>query len=426
MLVQQIIAQIKDLMRRCGFHIDPQSGLCYYSGYGDDIFSCEAYYDTIALSHMGADETLALNTLRVYLRSAHEDGHIPRHCLGPLDRTLGYPWGGFEEEEHAQPFLWQMALLISRARGNAEWLSPEEYTRLRRYLDRWLTDWDRDGNGLSEWASAPHAMADTAFDRAGVWRSYFCEGVDLNCYLYLEFLAAEALARALNLEEDAAYFAGHARKKQELIQATFWDDKDGFFYDRDIRSGEPIKVKAAEGFMPLWARIATPEQARRLVEEHLTNPQEFWTPYPIPTYARSEPSYTQYHQPPPGSDPLWYLAPGHCNWQGGLWPHMNYMITHGLVAYGYCEEAMHIARRSLEIVAADPLLHEWYNAETGEGQGSYPFWAGVEVLMGFLCAEIQAGFDPSKIEAVGIRFESDQVRRELGLESPATGWSVPV
>jgi hypothetical protein len=423
---RQTIAQITGMMQRCGMHVHPESGLCFFSGYSDSIFSCEVFYDTIALSHVGAGCTLALNTLRVYLGSAQKDGHIPRHWIGPVSGAQEYAYDSLEREEHAQPFLCQTALLISRAQGSASWLSTAEWTVLKQYLERWSTAWDQDHNGLSEWASAPHAMADTQFDRVGVWRSHFCEGVDLNCYLYLEFLAGQALAQALHLAGDAARFAREAERKKHLIQEAFWDDEDGYFYDRDIRTGEPIKVKAAEGFLPLWAGLASPEQAERLVDEHLTNPDEFWTPYPVPSYARSEPHYTQFHRPAPDSDPLWDLPPGHCNWRGGLWPHLNYMIAHGLAKYGFQKEAEHVAERSFELAASDPLLHEWYDAETGEGQGGHPFWAGIQALMGFLKAEIHAGFDPSEIRAVDAELGSAEVRRELCLpDVGAAGWVTP-
>jgi alpha,alpha-trehalase len=172
--------------------------------------------------------------------------------------------------------------------------------------------------------------------------------------------------------------------------------------------------------------LATPKQARQLVEAHLTNIEEFWTPYPIPSYARNEPMYTQYHQTPKGCDPLYYFLPGHCNWRGGMWPHTNYLIAHGLMNYDFIDEAEYISSRTFELVAADPQLYEWYNAETGEGQGAHPFWAGSEVLMSFLHTEIQVGFDPSKIDSVLVKFSSNEIWRKLGITEPfCAEWAFP-
>ena len=74
--------------------------------------------------------------------------------------------------------------------------------------------WDRDSNGLCEWASACQSGEDNQFDRAGVWRSYFCEGVDLNSFLYLDLLAAEKIASAMGYGEDAVSFAKEASTKK--------------------------------------------------------------------------------------------------------------------------------------------------------------------------------------------------------------------
>jgi len=71
----------------------------------------------------------------------------------------------------------------------------------------------------------------------------------------------------------------------------------------------------------------------------------------VPSYARSEASYTQYYEPPSGLDPLYALGPGHANWCGGMWPHWNYMIVHGLMDYGFEDEAHHVAAKLYEAVS---------------------------------------------------------------------------
>ena len=203
-----------------------------------------------------------------------------------------------------------------------------------------------------------------------MWRSFYCEGADLNSFLYLEFLAAEKIAIAKGFRNDAAYFAAQAQRKKQLIQKLLWNEQDGFFYDRDIRTGLPIRVKSVNGLYPLWAGIPDQRQARRLVYEHIMNPKEFWSAYPLPSYALNERNYTQHHVPCPLIDIYYALPDGHCNWRGGIWPHGNYMVAHGLQRYGFMEEARNLARKSYEVAAADPDIYEWYNAETGKVQGS--------------------------------------------------------
>jgi len=412
----KVAAELVEIMEKHGTHKHPTEGY-YYSGYGEGLFTWETYLDNIALLHAG-DTNLGKNALRIELGIQREDGFIPRHWPGMNPpRAEDNVYGIYEGEEHAQPFLFQVALFLSRANGgDTSWISDEMYRRLKKYLAHWTTAWDRDSNGLSEWASACHTGEDNQFDRAGVWRSYFCEGADLNSFMYLDFLAAEKIAIAKGHPDDAAAFAKAAREKKELNQRLMWDEKDGFYYDRDIRTGKPIRIKSLAGLYPLWAGIPNQAQAKRLVDEHIMNPKEFWSAYPLPSYAMNEPNYTQHHVPPPMIDVYFALEDGHCNWRGGLWPHGNYFVTHGLQRYGFDREARMLAEKSYEVSAPDKSIREWYNAETGEGLGGHELYAGAELLMRFASTELETGFQPMLIEETSKPIQSDRLRTALGLK----------
>ena len=83
--------------------------------------------------------------------------------------------------------------------------------------------------------------------------------------------------------------------------------------------------------------------------------------------------------------------------------------------YGFTAEAIYIASRCLELVEADPGLYEWYNPETGEGQGGHPFHAGAEVLMAFLKTELETGFNPFIIEDVEKKLDNSKLKNILGI-----------
>ena len=433
---EEVVAKAIRVMEEQGLHKDPKHGY-YFSGYGENLFTVETYFDTIALFHVG-DVALGRTALRIHLEQQQDNGFIPRHWNGPVQASQATPQGQapplassepqnpyelrnpyaiYEREEHAQPFLFQIALFSTRAGGgDISWLDDEMYRKLKKYLKHWTTDWDRDANGLCEWASAPHAMGDNQFDRAGVWRSFYCEGADLNSLLCLEFLAAEKIAIAKGFRGDAVYFAAQAKRKQELIQRLLWNEQDGFFYDRDIRTGLPIRIKSVNGLYPLWAGIPDQRQARRLVCEHIMNPKEFWSAHPLPSYALNERYYTQHHVPPPLIDKYYALPDGHCNWRGGLWPHGNYTVAHGLQRYGFMEEALTLGRKSYEVAAADPDIYEWYNSETGIPLGSHPLCAGAEVLMRFLPTELETAFNPVLIDDASKPLEDGKLRKALKIK----------
>jgi hypothetical protein len=94
-----------------------------------------------------------------------------------------------------------------------------------------------------------------------------------------------------------------------------------------------------------------------MVKEHLLNEKEFWLAYPVASYAKTEPDYYQ------GSH-------NECNWRGPTWAPTNYMIFQGLMRYGFTEEAKTLSDRLLEMaVEKNPVLREYYDAETGLGLG---------------------------------------------------------
>ncbi len=415
--IKDAIINIRELMVKDGIRYHERSKRYFYSGYGNNLFDWEVYFDSIVLGYFSAEDYI-INSLRIFLDFQKENGFIPRHIYtGEEQEDVTSAWRLFENEEHCKPFLCQIALLISKIKGDISWLSLEEVKKMIRYINYWISGCDRDGNGLSEWSSAPHSGADTQFERVGVWRSCFCEGVDLNCYLYRECLAAAELCKNFELKEYVNFFYKEAEKKKNKIQELLWDAHDTFFYDRDIRTGRNIRVKSASAFIPLWAGIATEEQAHLLVEKHLKNINEFWTKFPIPSYGISEHSYSQFYTPAPGTDSTYTLRKGHCNWCGGMWPHWEYFIAHGLENYGYHEEALYIANKFYEVSINNPSLYEWYNAETGEGEGQHPFCAGASILGIFLPLEIGLGLDPTEISEISKKLDISPVKERLELES---------
>jgi hypothetical protein len=409
-----VAPKLVEIMETRCVHHHPQFG-DFYTGYPDGLFTWETFFDNIVLLHAG-DSQLGKANLAIFLSLQREDGCIRRHWPGFAPPTgLGDVWNQYDDEEHAQPFLCQDALFLSRAnQGDVEWITESMYAGLAKYLAHWEAAWRRDGSNLCVWASAPHSGEDNQYDRVGVWRSYFCAGTDLNSFLYLEYLAMARIAKAKGKSADEAAFELAAAQKKEAIQRLLWDETDGFYYDHDVRTGKQIRIKSVAGFMPLWAGIATEQQAKRLVE-HLTNPKEFWTPYPVPSYARSERNYTQHHVPPPLLDPYYGLDDGHSNWLGGVWGHTNYFIVHGLQHYGFDREARTIAQKSYEMSAPDMQIREFSNAETGVGSGGSWICAGAELSLRLLQAELTANFSPMPIEDASKPISSDRVRAALGL-----------
>ncbi|HIJ73181.1 MAG TPA: hypothetical protein HPP83_03675 [Candidatus Hydrogenedentes bacterium] len=364
-----------------GIQREGKTGRDYFTGYEYKmLYDWDQYFEAIVQIYMGWPSDLIKNAVTIFLDHQHKSGHIPRSV----------PSNALHDSEHVKPFLAQIAALVKRYYGEADWiLNGTYYPKLKRYLDYWLHDMDANDNGLSEWMSAPHSGMDNQHERAGHWHDRICEGVDLNCYLCRETSAMAELAADSGHLEDTDRYRAHAASLKENIRDHMWDDEDGAFYDLDMRTGVQTRVRSCAIFMPLWAQVATKEQARQLVYEHLANPNNFWTPWPVSTMSRTEPGYSR---TPLSTD---VLGEETCNWRATVWVPVNYMIYHGLKNYGYTELASTLAYRTRHMVRQFGN-HEWYDAETGEGRGLDPFW-GWTLLAHFLEFEERTGEDPTQL-----------------------------
>ncbi len=150
----------------------------------------------------------------------------------------------------------------------------------------------------------------------------------------------------------------------DLINKLMWDDKDGFYYDLD-RDGELFKVKTPASFWPMAALVSSEEQTKRLVEEHILNPNEFWTQHHIPTVAFNEPLYKK--------------DGGY--WCGSIWAPTTYETIKGLEEQGYAELAHKVAYNHIQNLywvyrETNTLWENYQPSNTKEGGHARPDFVG--------------------------------------------------
>jgi len=113
------------------------------------------------------------------------------------------------------------------------------------------------------------------------------ESVDLNAYLYAEKIYLKDMATLLGKTADADKFTKDAEILKTYIQENMFDTKTGAFYDLQFDpKNNTTKLlvnrgKAAETYIPLWANVATLEQAKR-VRDLMMDPEVFNTFVPLP------------------------------------------------------------------------------------------------------------------------------------------------
>jgi hypothetical protein len=362
----------------------------FLTGYPyNEYYDWDLYFENLYLSYYGVWPYCFTN-LKEFLNRQQPDGYISRSLIAQRDR------------QHFKPFLAQLAVLgCKQNHDDYEWLRGNYYDRLVKYIDKWFS-YDSDHNGLPVWNSADAAGTDNQWSRAGALSSFAIEGVDLASYLVRELRAMAVIATHLKRDADSKEFDRHADQLGEIMNFAFWDQKQGMYFDRNEKTGQRVYVKSATNFMPLFAGVAKPERAQRMIHEHLLNPDEFWLAYPVASYAKTEPDYYQgsHHE---------------CNWRGSTWAPTNYMIFQGLRAYGYQAEARELATRLFNMaLLKNPVLREYYNAETGEGLGQTRFWGFTSLYYGMLLESI-LGYDASTLQ----KSVEPIMTRELGIPFPS-------
>jgi putative isomerase len=255
------------------------------------------------------------------------------------------------------------------------------YSRLVAYHEFWYRDRDHNKNGLCEYGSTDGTLEaarwesgmDNAvrFDKSEMVQNHATawsmnqESVDLNSYLYLEKLALANLAKALGKEH--RHWLEGAEKLAGRIRKDFYEEESGWFYDININDGSFVRTQSPEGWIPLWAGIATQQQAKR-VRNIIMDNTRFRTHVPFPTVVANDAEFSDGY------------------WRGLVWLDQVYFGIEGLRRYGYEDDAAALTRQlfsNLQGVAEPGIpIYENYHPLTGEGQNVRHFsWSAAHLLM---------------------------------------------
>jgi hypothetical protein len=190
----------------------------------------------------------------VFLSSQQPDGFI--------SRTVGitYP----KPYQMFKPSLAQLAILGSQQTGSYEWPRKEDYGKLQRYVDHRF-GYDTDHNGLPTWNSSDASGMDNQYSRSGDLDSYYDEGVDPACFRLREPQAMAIISKQLGKLQEQHEYEDRAQRLSKLINDVFRDEKDGFYYDRNEKTGklQPFFRKTAFNASRSRLRSATSCFSRR-------------------------------------------------------------------------------------------------------------------------------------------------------------------
>jgi putative isomerase len=299
-------------------------------------------------------------------------------CVGWVPIWVNRSGNTMPQDFYAQnmhkPCLVQHAAFIVRENGgDVEWL--REGLMFLQYFVNNYRNHHRHACGLYFWQNDSAIGVDN--DPCTFGRPPRSSGsIYLNCMMYKELLAMVYLLNLAGLDEVARQYQADADALREAIRTHCWDERDGFYYSVDLNlthpelqrwtahSGQPRdwscliqRIGVWSGFLALWAGVATPEQAKRMVREHYQDPRTFNAPFGVRTLSRMEKMYNLRASGNPSS------------WLGPIWGISNYMVFRGLVQYGFTDEARELAGKTITLFGSDlekcGAMHEYYQPENG-------------------------------------------------------------
>ncbi len=297
-------------------HFMTREGMTPSKSFYIGVWQWDACFHTLAYRHI--DPRLAEDQIRLVLDHQRDDGMLPDaiHDEG-IVTFLDSP---VPAEVTKPPITAWTVLKLYQMSGNREFLD-EVYDPLVRWNRWWFEKNDYNNNGLCQY-NHPNS---SGLDDSPLWDEGMpVESPDLNTYLYLQMEALARIADHIGLADDAKQWQAGARAVVKRMIDKMWDEEAGVFWA--LRAEQPVRILTPFSLYPFATGRLPPRITNRLIA-HLTNPDEFWTHYPIPTVAQSDPNY----------DPEQM-------WRGPTWVNINYLFIEGLVRCGQLDLARQTAR----------------------------------------------------------------------------------
>jgi alpha,alpha-trehalase len=193
------------------------------------------------------------------------------------------------------------------------------------------------------------AMRESGFDTSSRFGPFSGSTEDyapicLNSLLYKYERDVAKIETLLGNRSAASHWNQLAQMRRQRINALLWDDAAGLFVDYDARTKQRSSYRYITTYYTLWAGVATPAEAKRLVANlHL--------------FERA--GGLQMSTKDTGQQ--WDAPFG--------WAPTNWLTVEGLAQYGYTADADRIARKFMQTVRNgyehDGTIREKYNMDSG-------------------------------------------------------------
>jgi alpha,alpha-trehalase len=225
------------------------------------------------------------------------------------------------------------------ARGRTDYDLVRDYYRTHHVTDYDVTQYyDAQKDRLTAlFYQGDRSMRESGFDPSSRFGPFSVDiihynPVCLNSLLYLMEIQTAEIMDILNREADAGVWRKRAQDRAAQMNRLMWDSRDGLYYDYDFVHGRVRRYPFLTTFYPLWAGIAGPDRAARVIRK-------------LPVFERPGGLQTS----PYRSGDQWDAPFG--------WAPLQWISVQALDRYGYRAEAERISKHFLSLVRQEFVRH---------------------------------------------------------------------
>ncbi|ULC60270.1 hypothetical protein MBM09_04595 [Flaviramulus sp. BrNp1-15] len=183
------------------------------------------------------------------------------------------------------------------------------------------------------------------------------ESMDVMSYSYSCRDVLALISKEINNGKDA-FWRQKANAVQTKIKSYLWNVDKQACYDKD-RNNETMPILLHNNLRCMYLGSFDQEMADGFVKQHLMNPEEFWTPMPLPSIAANDPSFKNI----PGNN--WSGQPQGLTYQRSL---------RALENYGHFAELTMIGQKFLNVLKASQKFTQQFDpfkATTNDSTDGY-------------------------------------------------------
>ena len=377
------------------------------------------------------DAVTALGNHLIFMKYQRRDGKMP----GMI--SCAYPWRGVTPHHD-----WMQGDFFTRSAMRMYYLIGRDkkylallYDALRDFDDYLWSFRDTDGDGCLE----TFCTWDTGDDNNTRLLSHGVHAVENGCargeaapcdagdmpfesaeYMAYSFSQREVLAEISDILENGEgdLWRERAAAVRRRFAEYLWDSERGAAYDRD-KNNEMMYVLSLENIKCMYQGIFTQEMADAFIARHLMNPEEFFTPLPLPNIAANDPCFRLSAERNNFTEEIRARIEataagdmGDNSWSGPVQGLCHSRVIDALLQYHHHAELTEIARRWVRNLLREGVFTQQYDPYTGAASTG------------------ASGYGPTVLSAlediahlVGIDYASGIFTLSNGVEEADTGYT---